>query len=418
MNRLLAAVALGLGLVVAPASAQLGGLGLPNVPNVPTVPSPGGVIGDLPNANDALDTSALRDVRELRERDLLRRHRRVLEPDPDGHPIVRSQILALAASEAALTAARAAGFTIVSSEDLGEFGALTVLRAPAGLSTRGALRLLQEADPAGVFDFDHLHIESGPLAPVVTAATNAASASGVRVGVIDSGVADHPAFDGAIAAQRGFAGNLVIEGAHGAAVCSLIRSAAPSARLYVADIYGGQPTGGTSSAMTRALSWLGGERTLVINISLVGPRNRIVEAAVAHMVGRGFLIVAAVGNDGPAAPPLYPAAYPGVVGVTGVDQRGRVLVEAGRGEQVDFAALGIVQAAAPRGGYVTVRGTSYASPIVAGLLAANAGQPSGQNAARAQAALTQQARDLGRRGRDDVYGAGLVSPPASAVASR
>ena len=59
----------------------------------------------------------------------------------------------------------------------------------------------------------------------------------------------------------------------------------------------------------------------MINVSLVGPRNALLERVVASLVSRGHLIVAAVGNDGPAAPPLYPAAYDGVVGVTAVDQR-------------------------------------------------------------------------------------------------
>jgi hypothetical protein len=400
MNPRFAALALVFGLMASPASAQLGGLG---VPDLPTAPSTGEILDELPDANETLNASALRDVRQLRVRELLRRHRRALEPDPDGHPIIRSQILALAPSDAALAAARAAGFTIVSSEDV-EFGSLTILRAPEGLSTRRALRLLHDADPQGVFDFDHLHIESGALGPALIASTDGAT-DAVRVGLIDSGVGD----ERSVAAQRGFAGNRAVAGAHGAAVSSLILSAAPTARLYVADIYGGSPTGGTSSAMTRALSWLATEQIPTINVSLVGPRNRIVEAAVAQLVRRGFLIVAAVGNDGPAAAALYPASYEGVVGVTGVDRRGRVLVEAGRGPQVDFAALGVVG---------RVRGTSYAAPIVAGMLANHAAQPSPGAAERAIAALASQARDLGARGRDDVYGAGLVSVGAGAIASR
>src|SRR3546814_17507179 len=69
----------------------------------------------------------------------------------------------------------------------------------------------------------------------------------------------------------------------------------------------------------------------VVNISLVGPPNLLVRTAVTTLGRRGQLIVAAVGNDGPAAAPLYPAAYPGVIAVTGVDARHRVLMEAGRG---------------------------------------------------------------------------------------
>ncbi|MNJ42736.1 Minor extracellular protease Epr precursor [compost metagenome] len=145
------------------------------------------------------------------------------------------------------------------------------------------------------------------------------------------------------------------------------------------------------------------QRATVVNISLVGPRNLLVQRAVARAQARGVTVVAAVGNDGPAAPPLYPAAYEGVVGVTGVSARDRALPEGARGPQVDFAAPGADMAAAAQGGTWTgVRGASFASPIVAGLLARGGGGPG------AIEALSRSARDLGARGRDPVYGAGLV----------
>jgi subtilisin family serine protease len=121
------------------------------------------------------------------------------------------------------------------------------------------------------------------------------------------------------------------------------------------------------------------------------------------------MIVAAVGNDGAAAPPLYPASYPGVVGVTGVDAREKVLLEACRGPQVDFAAPGADMAAAILSpGFGAVRGTSFAAPIVAGLLAAQLSEPSPAGAQKAHTQLVQQALDLGARGVDKVYGNGLV----------
>lgn len=110
----------------------------------------------------------------------------------------------------------------------------------------------------------------------------------------------------------------------------------------------------------------------MINVSLVGPRNPLVERAVAQALARGVQIVAAVGNDGPAAPPLYPAAYPGVIAAP-VDRRDRILPEAGRGPHADFAAPGSdMAAAAANGRWVTVRGASFAAPLVAGLLAQGA----------------------------------------------
>jgi len=371
-------------MLTAPAAqAQLGGLGVPSVPDV------GGVAGDVLDrttntANQTLnDVQALTQARANQARELLRRHRRELEADPNGEPIVRSQILALAPSPAALERARGEGFEVVRSDDL-DGGALVVLRAPRGLSTRRALQRLRTADPDGVYDFDHLHLESG-LAATASALAQQSAAGGPRIGLIDGGVTSS-----AVVAQRAFSSSAPVASTHGAAVASLLQRAAPGARILVADIYGGAPTGGSSAALARALSWLASENVPVINVSLVGPRNQIVEAMVARVLQRGIVIVAAVGNDGPAARPLYPSAYEGVVGVTAVDGRGRILPEAGRGPQVDFAALGIHTN--PR-----VRGTSFASPIVAAMIAESSFQR-----------VRASAQDLGPRGRDDIYGEGLV----------
>jgi subtilisin family serine protease len=130
---------------------------------------------------------------------------------------------------------------------------------------------------------------------------------------------------------------------------------------------------------------------------------------VASLTARGYAIVAAVGNDGPAAPPLYPASYPRVIGVTGVDAQHRVLLEAARGAQVMFAAPGADMAAGgPAGAYVAVRGTSFAAPIVAALLAQRLSQPDASSAAAAVQALAQGAIDLGPPGKDLTYGYGLL----------
>ncbi len=390
------------------AQAQIG-IGLPEIPAV------GDILGQTAGLGEAVGGS-LQDVRRLRIRDLLRTHRRELEAGPGGEPIVRGQIVALGASAAALEGARAGGFDVVRSDDAGELGAITTVRAPRGMSTRRALRRLREADPEGSYDFDHLYLESGAGPVVVALAQSGASNHGPRIGLIDSGVDAHPSLVGAIATQRAFAGETAAPASHGTAIASLLIATTPNARLYVADIYGGAPTGGASSSLARALVWLARERTPVINVSLVGSRNRVVELVVARIVARGLVIVAAVGNDGPAAAPLYPAAYEGVVGVTGVDARERVLIEAGRGAHVDFAAPGVVRVA--RGSETApVRGTSYAAPIVAGLLARRLGAPDPQGAERALAALREHARDLGARGRDNVYGHGMVDARSDAFAA-
>ena len=157
----------------------------------------------------------------------------------------------------------------------------------------------------------------------------------------------------------------------------------------------------------------------MVNISLVGPANRVLERAVRALVDRGHLLVAAVGNDGPAAPPLYPAAYPGVVGVTGIGAQRRVLPEAAQGPQVAFAAPGADLMAGQAGerGQRAVRGTSYDAPQVARLLARLLPRPDPAAAQQALLRLQAVAIDLGAPGRDDVYGWGLTQDPALSAAA-
>ncbi|QGZ94989.1 S8 family serine peptidase [Terricaulis silvestris] len=388
------------------ASAQV----LPGVPGVGgtvggVLSDPLGEVEQTTRDVSRVSTRELRNARDVAARQLLRRYPNQIDTDPDGAIVVRREIVAIAPSEAALAAAQARGFTVGAAVESGDLGLnVVVLRAPANMPTRRAVELLREIDPDGAYDYNHIYLGAGDTPSIAKQARDrTGSTAGVRIGLIDSGVdADHPAFAGANIQQRGFGGEARV-GAHGTAVASLIagtQGAAPGATLYVADVYGGAPTGGGATAIVAALGWLVQSHARVINISLVGPNNRAVDAAVRAAIARGAVIVAAVGNDGPAAAPLYPASYPGVVGVTGVDARNRVLPEAGRGAQVDFAAPGSDFSAASLGRrYAAIRGTSYAAPIVTGLLAR-----AGGNAA----ALANDAIDLGPRGADRTFGAGLV----------
>lgn len=413
-----------------PAQAQLrlpgggGGLGLPGLPR------------PIDDAQERLRRNAAERTAGLIEpaagrlaqaTDLLRRHPQRLERDPRGELVVSGELLWLGASDAALAAARQIGFCVSREHALTSIASerVLVMAPPAGRSLAEALALLQALQADAVVEWNHVYLQSASTtpraAPAPVAAAGGAPPSGtapVPIGLIDGGIdTRHPALTDAAIRRQGCGGS-DHPSAHGTAVASLLvgraaafAGAAPGAQLRAVDVYCGEPTGGNALALAVALDGLAADAVPVINLSLVGPANRLLERSVARLVERGHLLVASVGNDGPAAPPVYPAAYPGVVGVTGVDPRRRVLPEAGRGPQLMFAAPGSELAVARAGseaGYAEARGTSFAAPLVAGLLAQRLTRPDREAAARAVQALVREAIDLGERGRDAVYGEGLV----------
>jgi hypothetical protein len=336
-------------------------------------------VSGLPERLAEAPPATLLELRQLRLRELIRQYPRELENDGNGQPVRRGVLVVVDPDPASLLRVSQAGFGVVSDDRDAELGIRNVtLSVPRNLSTRQALKRLRSVAPGLQADFDHLYEPAGgALLPFAGAlAASAGAGGGPRIGIVDGGVASHPSMAGASIEQNGFAGRPQPTG-HGTAVASLIvgnqgpfQGAARGASLFVADVYGGSRAAGSASSIVRALSWLASKRPQVINISLVGPQNRLVQRAVQALRARGIGIVAAVGNDGPAAPPQYPASYPGVVAVTGVDARGRALPEAGKAEHLDFAAPGADMAAAlPGQGYAKVRGTSFAAPLATARLA-------------------------------------------------
>ncbi|WP_323761619.1 S8 family serine peptidase [Maricaulis sp.] len=363
--------------------------------------------------NQTLDE--LEDVRQDTLDTLLRRNRDVLERGPDRTVILRDQITTLRVDDADLTPLLAAGFTVLRGRALGGLPArLHVLQVPSGLSTVRALALAREIDPAGTYDFNHVYARSGHAGVVMATAAQAGNGPAVRVGLIDTGVATaHAHLRSARIETRAFHDGDYLPAAHGTGVASLLVGPT-GGTLYSADIYGAGPTGGSLEALVAALGWMAEVEVGVINVSLVGPDNALLRSVSAMLTARGHIMVAAVGNDGPSADPLYPAAYPGVVGVTGVDRRGRVLPEACRGEHVDFAALGRdVEVANLPDGETEARGTSFAAPQVAALLAAGFDRPDPDVVVGLIAALAARAEDAGRRGRDVIYGDGIIQRDAT-----
>lgn len=407
-----------------PSSAQIGLPPLPTpqlpLPPLPTerLPTP----AQLPNAASEAALQPLLSSVRTRARALLQRYPEQVERDPRGAPVVRSVILALSPDDQALQQALTRGFQIQSDETLQPLGERVVtLLAPSGLSTRRALRDLRAADPQGIYDFDHLFVslQTAPASKAddPTGAGALPEIVDIRVGLIDGGVdTEHPVFASQRPEVSGCDGKPTAS-EHGTAVASLFvgrstefRGAAPGAHLVAVDVYcDGAAPGGRVRDIVAALGALMAAGVRVINMSIVGPDNAVLAAVIRKVLAQSIVVVAASGNDGPNAAPLYPAAYPGVVAVTAVDANEKLLIEASGGKHVRFAAPGadMVAAGLDRQ-FKTVRGTSYAAPLVAGLLARLLSRDDGVAVEQVVQQLAATAADRSRAPRGLRHDYGLV----------
>jgi len=396
----LRAVAGALLALAAPAAAQLG---LPRVPSPLVEGILGRTTGSLGDAVVPVRTTARELVRARLERidEFMRHNRETIERDLLGRPARRGELLLTDPTADDIAKAEGSGFRLIGLEEIEGLGlSVARLQVPSELALGPAEKHLETLLPGAGIGADLLHFQAGRSASSVGGtAGRAGNGTGTPVGMIDGA----PGAQIVVRETRGFAKGAPIPSNHGSAVASLLLQAGAH-NVRVADIYGSDPAGGSALALARGLGWLVAQGTRVVTISLVGPPSPLVARAVAAAQQRGVAIVAAVGNDGPAAPLSYPASYPGVIAVTAIDARSRALIEAGRASHLDYAAPGAdMLAADARGQWVRVRGTSYAAPLVAARLAAAWGP---RDAAVIR--LDREARDLGARGPDRAFGRGVV----------
>ncbi len=320
------------------------------------------------------------------------------------------------------------------------------LRVPQGTSPIQAQQAVQAIDAQATTDFDHFYYLDEGLGTCTGAecqATALVSWSAARatqcgptplIGVIDTGInLDHDALKGqaieVVARPAPHADASLPE--HGTAIAALLvgrpgsptPGLLPEAKLVAVDAF--YRDGGTADrtdvmSLVSAIEALAERGVRVINLSLSGPPNAVLQNAIEAAQAEGIVIIAAAGNNGARAEPAYPAAYPGVIAVTAVDQDLTVYRRATQGAYIDLAGPGVNvwTASSAQGSGALRTGTSYAVPFVsaaAGLLLASNPQ---LDPKAVQARLEQHTRDLGKPGWDPTYGyglihmAGLCAPPA------
>lgn len=356
-------------------------------------------------------------------------------------PAQRPEIVVAAPDPAAIDLIAAQGYGLLARDRLELIGAdIARFSLPANRTLDQARAEILQLVPAALFDLNHIYRTSELACGADGCAAfdlvgwmpaRPSCPAGTVVGMIDTGVnVAHEALAGAdvehfsiLATERRPSSRV-----HGTAVAVLIAGSAgtrtpgllPGARLIAAEAFHTDAAGQDAADafdVARALDRLAASEARVVNLSFAGPANLVLERVVDAALGRDIVLVAAAGNSGPRADPLYPAAYDGVVAVTAIDRRLRAWRQAAAGEHVDFAAPGVRlwTAASVRGGRFR-SGTSYAAPFVTAALAAARAQDPSATGPQTVERLATAAADLGAAGRDDIFGWGLVQAPAACAA--
>ncbi len=129
---------------------------------------------------------------------------------------------------------------------------------------------------------------------------------------------------------------------------------------------------GSDANIAVGIDWARTHGAKVINLSLGGTFDDPVLAdAVANAITSGIVVVAAAGNDGTDTVG-FPASYPGVIAVGATDHTGALTSFSSYGPRIDVVAPGLDITSTALGSteaYAADSGTSFSSPIVAGVAA-------------------------------------------------
>jgi subtilisin len=228
----------------------------------------------------------------------------------------------------------------------------------------------------------------------------------VTVGIIDTGVGDHPDLrvaGGANTVQGERPGDWRDNGAgHGTHVAGIVagrgvngrgvRGLAPGVELRSYRVFGKGDDGASNYAILKALDRAVEDGCDLVNMSLGGPdRDEATRSAIMDARAQGTLVICAAGNDG-RGPVAYPGAEQLAFAVSAMGRKGtfpadsthaaEVMAPYGKdrsnfiagfsnvGPEIDLTGPGVAVVSSVPGGYAAWDGTSMACPAVTGAAAA------------------------------------------------
>ena len=264
------------------------------------------------------------------------------------------------------------------------------------------------------------------------------SGSGVTVAVLDTGIdSTHAELSSSIIGGKSFVDYTASyddDHGHGTFVSGLITSdgivdssglgSAPNAQIWVGKVLG--PNGGYLSDTVAAINHIvANDEADVISMSLGSVHPNLYKgkncdrsysamtSAVQNAIANGITIVAAAGNDGSLGVPI-PGCITDVITVGAIDSVDSPAWFTGIGRSLDVTALGVDDYSTMNyGGYGIGSGTSFSTPVVAGVIALMIEDDNTLSPLQIQEALRNTAIDVGANGFDTSTGYGKVDALAA-----
>ena len=251
----------------------------------------------------------------------------------------------------------------------------------------------------------------------------------VIVAVVDTGIsAGHPLFEGRVAKggkdyvnndddpaddnRLGYDKNgndIVTNTYHGTHVSGTVVDCTPGLNVKIMPIkvlndHGSGDNLWIAKGIKRAVN----KGAKVINLSLGGRHNKVLDRAIEYALDHGVTVVVAAGNDSKNTKKTCPAHLAEAIVVGAVDDDDEKAHFSNYGSSVDVVAPGVdIESAMPDDDYQTHDGTSMAAPHIAAAAAMIKLRNPSYSPAKIENTLKECALDLGPSGRDDEYGHGL-----------
>ena len=267
---------------------------------------------------------------------------------------------------------------------------------------------LQASSGHGAWDDPYLSLQNSLSDSGITRAHRWATGKGVRIAIVDTGIdMHHPDLRGQAIETRNFVpGGAGAADRHGTAVAGVIASVAgnrrgivgvaPAARILALQACTQRDADGrgdcTSFSLARAIDHAITAGSDVLNLSLGGPSDALLERLLNAALARDIVVVAAQGNGQRAA--AFPAGVRGVIAVGSASSAADATRLAAPGRDV----LTLV----PPDGYDYLSGSSMAAAHVSGIVALLLERAPSLHAAEVESLLLRTARPAGRAGPDSV----------------